>query len=152
MLPRNTKRLQWVERKRTLGFTRYPGPMTMKRLTSCILALVAAIVPASQAAACTPAIGRDGKPVPLAKPIGGIMPRATVAVEGYVELSPKAALPVARVIPRKYIKGRRLPSYALNYYPTSCHVQFPTDRRFRQIVSMEPYGAGYIIVGAYRLK
>jgi hypothetical protein len=129
--------------------------MTMHLLAPCILALVAAIVPAGQAAACTPSIGRDGKPVPLTKPIKGIMPRATVVVEGYVELSPrsrKAALPVARVIPRKYIKGRRLPSYALNYYPTSCHVQFPTDRRFRQIVSMETYGAGYIIVGAHRLK
>ena len=125
--------------------------MTMHLSTPCILAMVLAIAQAGPASACTPAIDLNGKPVVSKK----IQPRATVVVEGYVELSPpsrKATLPVARLIPRKYFKGPRLPSYALNYIPNSCTVAFPTDRRVRQRVSLVPYAAGYMIVEVQRVR
>jgi hypothetical protein len=82
--------------------------------------------------------------------------RAPIVVEGYVEVlrsqTAGTALPIARVIPRKYIKGPQRRSYSLNYVPSTCDVPFPTNKQVRQIVRLHPSGDGYLIVDVERLN
>ena len=61
-------------------------------------------------------------------------------------------MPVARVIPRKTYKGSRRSSYALNYYPNTCHVPFPTDKAKRQKVYLRGTNGSFYIVHVESLK
>ena len=82
---------------------------------------------------------------------------APIVVEGYVvvrkfEAGKPTAMPVARLIVRRTYKGPRRSSYALNYYPTTCHVPFPTNKAKRQKVFLYGTSGSFTIIHVEPLK
>lgn len=119
------------------------------------IAVAAALLGEGRAAACTLAPGTSAREFYRAR-LAEIRD-APIVVEGYVvvrnlEERKTSALPVARVIARRAYKGARRASYALNYYPTTCHVPFPTNKAKRQKVYLRDANGSYYIVHVEPLK
>lgn len=118
-------------------------------------AVVAALLGEGRAAACTLAPGTSAREFYRAR-LAEIR-NAPIVVEGYVEVRIREGgntpeLPVARVIARRTYKGARRAFYALNYYPTTCHVPFPTNKAKRQKVYLRDANGSYYIVHVEPLK
>ena len=119
------------------------------------VAVVAALLGEGRAAACTLAPGTSAREFYRAR-LAEIR-NAPIVVEGCVvvrnlEERKASALPVARVIARRTYKGARRSSYALNYYPTTCHVPFPTNQAKRQKIYLRDANGSYYIVHVEPLK
>ena len=119
------------------------------------IAFVAALLGESYAAACTLPAGMSAHEFYLARQAE--IRDAPIVVEGYVEVrkfqpGKPTALPIARVLPRKTYKGAPRSSYALNYYPTTCHVPFPTDKTRRQKVYLRGTNGSFYIVHVEPMK
>ncbi len=119
-----------------------------------ILIVAAALVAEDYAAACTMPPGvspREFNRAWLAD-----IKSAPIVVEGYVvvrKFEPnKPRLPIARVIARRTYKGAARSSYPLNYYPTTCHVPFPTNKAKRQKVYLRDANGSFIIIHVEPLK
>ena len=125
------------------------------RAALSIVAVAAALFAESHAAACTMPVGVSAREFNRAR-LADIR-SAPIVVEGYVvvrkfEAGKPQAMPVARVIPRKTYKGSRRSSYALNYYPNTCHAPFPTDKAKRQKVYLRGTNGSFYIVHVESLK
>ena len=119
------------------------------------IAGAAALLAEGHAAACTLAPGTSAAEFNRQR-LAEIR-NAPIVVEGYVvvrklEAGKPPALPVARFIPRRTYKGLRRSSYALNYYPTTCHVPFPTNKAKRQKVFLKATNGSFYIVHVEPLK
>ena len=119
------------------------------------LAIGAAFLAEGQAAACTMPAGVSAREFYRARQAE--IRNAPFVVEGYVvvgklEAGKPSPRPVARLIPRTTYKGPRKSSYALNYYPTTCHVPFPTDKNKRQKVYLYGSNGSFVIIHVEPLK
>ena len=119
------------------------------------IALAAALLVEGRAAACTLALGTSAKEFNRAR-LAEIR-NAPIVVEGYVvvrktEARKPTSFPVARLIARSTYKGPRRSSYALNYYPTTCHVPFPTNSAKRQKVFLKGTNSSFYIIHVEPLK
>ena len=119
------------------------------------IAFAAALLAEGHAAACTIAPGTSAREFYLAH-LAEIR-NAPIVVEGYVvvrkyEAGKPTKLSVARLIPRKTFKGAPRSYYALNYYPTTCHVPFPTDKTKRQKVYLRGMNGSFYIIHVEPLK
>ena len=119
------------------------------------IAVAAALLAEGHAVACTLAPGTSAREFNRAR-LAEIK-NAPIVVEGYVvvrkiEAGKPLAMPVARLIPRRTYKGPRTSSYALNYYPTTCHVPFPTNKTKRQKVFLRRTNGSFYIIHVEPLK
>ena len=132
-----------------------PKKILIAKKAAVGIAVAAALLAEGQAEACTMPVGtnaRDFNRAWLAR-----IRNAPVVVEGYVVVSKFQAgkpppRPVARLIVRKTYKGPRKTAYALNYYPTTCHVPFPRNRAARQKVYLNGANGQFHIVHVESLK
>ena len=118
-------------------------------------ALVIALLAESHAAACTMPAGVSAREFYRARQAE--IRNAPFVVEGYVvvgkfEAGKPSPRPVARLIPRTTYKGPRRSSFALNYYPTTCHVPFPTNKAKRQKVFLYGSNGSFVIIHVEPLK
>ena len=114
-----------------------------------------ALIAESHAAACTLAPGTSAREFYRARQAE--ISNAPFVVEGYVvvrkfEAGKPSPRPVARLFPRKTYKGPQRSSYALNYYPTTCHVPFPTNKDKRQKVFLYGSNGSFVIIHVEPLK
>jgi hypothetical protein len=119
------------------------------------LAIAAAFLAEASAVACTMPAGVSAREFYRARQAE--IQNAPIVVEGYVvvgklEAGKPSPRPIARLIPRKTYKGQRKPSYALNYYPSTCHVPFPTNKAKRQKVFLVGRPGSYTIIHVEPLK
>ena len=119
------------------------------------IAVAMALLGEVPAAACTMPVGTNARDFNRARL--AMIRNAPVVVEGYVVVGKFQAgkpppRPVARLVVRKTYKGPRKAAYALNYYPTTCHVPFPINKAARQKVYLNGANGQFHIVHVESLR